>query len=134
MRIIWFFLATALASTPTLICAQPLPPEGSIIACEGPDMPSQCPRPATQRTENGDRQTLAAKQNAAALQTQQLMWRRQALVRGVSSAVSFPTPTPPLTIDPYLPPNPLLSPPNFKAAAQVLQNAVGGEASVQPPK
>ncbi len=60
------------------------------------------------------------------LQAQQLMWQRQALVRGVTPPGARP-PAPPVyqtfQPNPYMAP---IAPPDFKAAAQLLGNVVSG--------
>jgi hypothetical protein len=115
-----------LLALPCLALAQP-PAAPSIIACEGPNMPAACPRSSdAPRSLAAERAMVTKRDDVMTLQAQQLMWQRQALVRGVSPGVARP-PAPP--VYPTVQPNPYMAPiapPDFKAAAQLLGNVISG--------
>ena len=121
------FALACLLALPCQTLAQTTPPAPTIIACEGPDMPSICPRasdaPRSQATERAD---LAKREDLATLQARQMMVQRQALARGAAPTVGRPPPVPAYQTfqpNPYLAP---IAPPDFKAAAQVLDNVING--------
>jgi hypothetical protein len=102
--------------------AQVAPSTPVIIPCEGPNMPAACPADsAAPRSMDAARADLAARQAAALAQQQRLMMQRHdlnrqlykdqlnAVARQQASQI-----------------NPLLNPPNFRAAAQVVSGIVSG--------
>jgi hypothetical protein len=120
---------TASFALPVHLFAQtaPAPAPPTIVACEGPDMPSLCPRPSdTALSQAQARADLAKRQDMATLMDRQLMAQRQALLRGVTPAPAHPPLAPvyqSFQPNPYLAP---IAPPDFKGAAQVLGNVVSG--------
>ena len=123
-------LATgALIALPCSILAQS-EPTPTIIPCEGPNMPAACPRSSdAARTQATERSMVSKRADVMALQAQQMIWQRQALIRGMTSTLSPPPApaTPPvyqtLQPNPYMAP---IAPPDFKAAAQILGNVISG--------
>jgi hypothetical protein len=115
-----------LLALPCPILAQTMPAP-TIIACEGPNMPSACPRTSdAARSQAVERSMVAKRADVTALQAQQMIWQRQALVRGVTPTPARPAAPPVYQTfqpNPYLAP---LAPPDFKSAAQVLGNLAGG--------
>jgi hypothetical protein len=98
-------------------------PAPTVIACEGPNMPALCPRASdAPRSLTNERSMASKRDDVMAKQAQQLMWQRQALVRGITATTARPA-YPAFQPAPYLAP---IAPPDFKAAAQIVGNIVTG--------
>jgi len=123
MRLLTRGLVTLLMMGPAdWAMAQDATPPQEIIPCEGPNMPPQCPPEAgAPRTMETARQELAVRQAAApqplALMQARLQFRQQ-LDQNQTDAVMRQLQA--------NQPNPLLRPPNFSAAAQVVNSVVTG--------
>ncbi len=120
---------SGLLALPCPILAQTAPAP-TIIPCEGPDMPAACPRNSdAARTQATERSMVSKRADVMALQAQQMIWQRQALIRGMTPTLAPPAApaTPPVyqtfQPNPYMAP---IAPPDFKAAAQILGNVIGG--------
>ena len=127
-HILNIFAFGGLIALPCATLAQTAPAP-TIIACEGPNMPAICPRTSdAPRSPASERSMISKREDVMTLQAQQMIWQRQALLRGAAPTTARP-PVPPayqtFQPNPYLAP---IAPPDFKAAAQVLGNVISGGA------
>ena len=116
-------LATAmLVALPLVSSAQDAPNAPSIVPCEGPDMPAACPRPSSSVSGGSTEAAHAAfiARQASLLQKQQQFLSQHQGLAGRMAQARHDS----LSRQPPTQTNPLLSPPNFRAAAQAVSAIV----------
>jgi hypothetical protein len=118
------FAALALFCVAAVARADPV-----IIPCEGPNMPAACPLQNTPPQMAIDQQSFVNQQAMLLAQQQQLAARRQALPSQMYQAYQAGLARQ-KALQP-IPLNPLLAPPDIKAAARVVGGIITGNAT--PP-